>query len=275
MKAELVSHVAQMVEAEGDRLRGVTFSGGEPLVHPRLEEYVARFRDLAEERTVVTNGLLLDRRRLDSLLAAGVTRFRIGVDSFTQSRSRPSLTFPASARVESVVELLSQERVRFDINVVLSAFNRDEIPMLLQKCRMHRVSVKFFEYVAVDATSGDLGFETSHAAPRFSQEEFWYRCRLVFPDLHWRPCPILGEANVVAEADGFMIRYCRYLCEFGMCHYTGTRIDPRGMVYACLSEKGGHLIQAGEPLAKSLTAVQAALVAGCWDSAGELARACG
>jgi MoaA/NifB/PqqE/SkfB family radical SAM enzyme len=85
----LAAYIRNIIEEGGSKLRSITFSGGEPLLHPELETIVSMYSDACEERTVITNGILLTEGRLQSLREAGVSKFRIGVDSLI-GPSRPS-----------------------------------------------------------------------------------------------------------------------------------------------------------------------------------------
>lgn len=59
----------------------VHFFGGEPLMAPRLAEYVARTKSLGMVATVDTNGLLLDEAMVLKLKAAGIDLIRVSLDS--------------------------------------------------------------------------------------------------------------------------------------------------------------------------------------------------
>lgn len=59
----------------------VHFFGGEPLMAPRLAEYVARTKGLGLVATVDTNGLLLDEAMVLKLKAAGIDLIRVSLDS--------------------------------------------------------------------------------------------------------------------------------------------------------------------------------------------------
>ena len=56
------------------------FQWGEPLLHPQWAELAARARARGARTLITTNGTLLDRRRVDALLDAGLDRVTISVD---------------------------------------------------------------------------------------------------------------------------------------------------------------------------------------------------
>jgi MoaA/NifB/PqqE/SkfB family radical SAM enzyme len=59
----------------------VTFSGGEPLLHPDLDVLIGRIRARGMIATVITNGYLLTRERINRLNGAGLDHLQISVDN--------------------------------------------------------------------------------------------------------------------------------------------------------------------------------------------------
>jgi MoaA/NifB/PqqE/SkfB family radical SAM enzyme len=70
----------------------VTLSGGEPLLHPDLEEIIRRIRGHAMIATLITNGYLLTRDRIVRLNRAGLDHLQISIDNVVPDEvSRKSL----------------------------------------------------------------------------------------------------------------------------------------------------------------------------------------
>jgi MoaA/NifB/PqqE/SkfB family radical SAM enzyme len=59
----------------------ITFSGGEPLLHPELDEQIRRIRGHGAIATVITNGYLLTPERIKQLNRAGLEQLQISVDN--------------------------------------------------------------------------------------------------------------------------------------------------------------------------------------------------
>jgi MoaA/NifB/PqqE/SkfB family radical SAM enzyme len=59
----------------------VTLSGGEPLLHPALDDVIARIRADGMIATLITNGYLLSRDRIDRLNRAGLDHLQISIDN--------------------------------------------------------------------------------------------------------------------------------------------------------------------------------------------------
>ena len=59
----------------------VTISGGEPLLHPDLDDVIARIRVRGMIATLITNGYLLSLQRIDRLNRSGLDHLQISIDN--------------------------------------------------------------------------------------------------------------------------------------------------------------------------------------------------
>ena len=59
----------------------ITLSGGEPLLHPDLDEIIRRIRSHGVIATLITNGYLLSRERISRLNRAGLDHLQISIDN--------------------------------------------------------------------------------------------------------------------------------------------------------------------------------------------------
>src|SRR5687768_6128743 len=59
----------------------VTLSGGEPLLHPDLDDIIRRIRSHGAIATLITNGYLLSRERIKRLNRAGLDHLQISIDN--------------------------------------------------------------------------------------------------------------------------------------------------------------------------------------------------
>jgi len=59
----------------------ITLSGGEPLLHPDLDDIVRRIRSHGVIATLITNGYLLSRERIRRLNRAGLDHLQISIDN--------------------------------------------------------------------------------------------------------------------------------------------------------------------------------------------------
>jgi MoaA/NifB/PqqE/SkfB family radical SAM enzyme len=59
----------------------ITLSGGEPTLHPDLDQIISRIRQRGAIATLITNGLLLTRERIQRLNRAGLDYLQISIDN--------------------------------------------------------------------------------------------------------------------------------------------------------------------------------------------------
>jgi len=80
---------AKQLKRFPDRLKLVFVSGmGEPLMHKRLPDMIARLRnlDVAERLEIFTNGLLLTKETSEALVDSGLTRIRVSLQGLTSKK---------------------------------------------------------------------------------------------------------------------------------------------------------------------------------------------
>jgi len=83
----------------------ITISGGEPLLHPQLEEIIRRIRSHGVLATLISNGYLLSVERIQALNDAGLDYLQISIDNV-----EPDDTSMKSLRVlERKLEWLARE----------------------------------------------------------------------------------------------------------------------------------------------------------------------
>lgn len=90
----------------------ITISGGEPLLHPELEEVIRRVRRRGMIAGMITNGYLLTRQRIESLSEAGLEHLQISIDNVMPDEvSKKSLKV-----LDQKLQLLAQYAI-FQVNI--------------------------------------------------------------------------------------------------------------------------------------------------------------
>ncbi len=133
----------------------VRLTGGEPLVRrefPRLAGMLAAVPGLAD-LSVTTNGFLLERDAA-ALVAAGVKRFNVSIDSLQRDRFFQMTRRDALPRVlAGLHHLAAQPGVgTIKVNAVaLRGFTEDELLPFARFAREHPFEVRFIEFMPLDA----------------------------------------------------------------------------------------------------------------------------
>jgi MoaA/NifB/PqqE/SkfB family radical SAM enzyme len=90
----------------------ITLSGGEPLLHPALDEIIARIRHHGIIAGMITNGYLLTAERIRRLNQAGLEHMQISIDNVSPDEvSKKSLKV-----LDKKLQLLS-ENAEFHVNI--------------------------------------------------------------------------------------------------------------------------------------------------------------
>jgi MoaA/NifB/PqqE/SkfB family radical SAM enzyme len=90
----------------------ITISGGEPLLHPELEEVIRHMRKRGIYAGMITNGFLLSKERIGTLNDAGLEFLQISIDNVTPDEvSKKSLK-----TLDSRLQWLAQYAV-FQVNI--------------------------------------------------------------------------------------------------------------------------------------------------------------
>jgi cyclic pyranopterin phosphate synthase len=136
-------------------VRDVRLTGGEPLVRrefPKLVQMLSEIEDLAD-LSVTTNGFLLGRDA-ERLVAAGITRFNVSVDSLQRDRFYELTRRDALDQVLSGLEKLASfpEAHPIKINAVaIRGFTEEEVLPFAELARRTPYQVRFIEFMPLDA----------------------------------------------------------------------------------------------------------------------------
>jgi GTP 3',8-cyclase len=238
-------------------IRKVRVTGGEPLVRPGVAEFLARLKALGvHDLSLTTNGFTL-AERLDGLLAAGLDRINISLDSLKQERFEAITRTKTFDQVIASIEAAQASRLRpVKVNAVLvRGLNDDEIEDFAQFARDLNLIMRFIEFMPLDA---------GHT---------WTRERVVTAaEIHarisarWPLTPIAHERSETARrykfADGrgeigLVAPVTQPFCG----HCSRIRLTADGKLRTCLFSKDDHdlkfLLQSGASDAQLVDEIQA------------------
>jgi GTP 3',8-cyclase len=134
-------------------IRKIRITGGEPLVRDGVEDYIARLHAFGvEDLSMTTNGHLL-AERCDRLLAAGLRRINISLDSLDPDKfERITRTKSFSTVMRSIAAAQNSRLAPAKVNAVLvRGINDDEIEAFASYARETGVIMRFIEFMPLDA----------------------------------------------------------------------------------------------------------------------------
>jgi GTP 3',8-cyclase len=134
-------------------IQKIRVTGGEPLVREGVEDYIARLHALGvRDLSITTNGHLLSGR-VERLLASGLRRINISLDSLHPERFERITRAKSFASVMRGIDAVQLSRLApAKINAVLvRGMNDDEVESFAAFARERGVVMRFIEFMPLDA----------------------------------------------------------------------------------------------------------------------------
>jgi cyclic pyranopterin phosphate synthase len=210
----------------------VRLTGGEPLVRREFPRLAGMLRAVPElrELSVTTNGFLL-RRDAAALVAAGIDRFNVSVDSLQRDRFYELTRRDALDQVLAGLELLASfpEAHPIKVNAVaMRGFTEQEVLPFARLARSTPYQVRFIEFMPLDA---------DHAWSRsavLTGEEIRAAIEEVYP-LVAEPREASATARVYRFADGHgRIGFINPVSEPFCADCNRVRLTADGRLRTCL-----------------------------------------
>jgi len=145
MNKDLFKNIIQAyMDIEG---KEIDITGGEPLVHPEINEIMDILQVFKGHTTLSTNGMLLDKVNFDpSVIKIGETK--ISMHHFDEEKAKKLMGNSYNVhRVKKNIEEHIKKGYRTILNITLTKDNIDEIPSILDWC----------EEIGAHAKVSDLG----------------------------------------------------------------------------------------------------------------------
>lgn len=137
----------------GVGIRKVRVTGGEPLVRHGVDEFISTLRKMGvPDLSLTTNGHLL-AERCEKLLAAGLNRINISLDSLDRAKFEKITRTRSFDRVMAGIDAAQSSRLRpVKVNAVLvRGINDDEVERFAEFARERDLIMRFIEFMPLDA----------------------------------------------------------------------------------------------------------------------------
>jgi len=210
----------------------VRLTGGEPLVRREFPKLVAMLRgiDRLRELSVTTNGFLL-QRDAEALVAAGIDRFNVSVDSLQRDRFYELTRRDALDRVLAGLHKLAEfpEAHPIKVNAVaMRGFTEQEVLPFARFARETPYQIRFIEFMPLDA---DHAWTTSQV---LTGAEIRAAIEAVYP-LEPEPREPSATARVYRFADGRgRIGFINPVSEPFCADCNRVRLTAEGRLRTCL-----------------------------------------
>lgn len=253
----LARGVAYLIEAAGiERLR---ITGGEPLVSPRLDAFLAAVAKLdLDDISLTTNGQLL-ARKLPQLQAAGIRRLNVSLDTLDPHAFRRIARGGDLASVLAGMEQASAMGMQIKVNMVpMRGENLDQVLPLLDYCLERGFELRFIELMRMGHLARDhnaflqqfVGLDHLLALIADKHGYVQVDAPLGATALRYQ-VPGKGHFGVIANESVPFCRTCSRL-----------RLSSTGWLHGCLSSGNRHFVGdlLEKPRHQALPALQRLLV---------------
>ena len=134
-------------------IRKVRVTGGEPLVRPGVEEFISALRSLGVADLSLTTNAHLLAERCDKLVAAGLNRINISLDSLDRAKFEKITRTRSFDRVMAGIDAAQNSALRpVKVNAVLvRGINDDEVERFAEFARDRDLIMRFIEFMPLDA----------------------------------------------------------------------------------------------------------------------------
>lgn len=146
-----LDHLARVFVGLG--IRKVRVTGGEPLVRDGVDDYISRLSALGiEDLSITTNGHLL-AERIDRLVAAGLQRVNISLDSLVPAKfEKITRTKSFDTVMRGIEAVQASTMAPAKVNAVLvRGINDDEVEAFAEFARERGLVMRFIEFMPLDA----------------------------------------------------------------------------------------------------------------------------
>ncbi|MEK6288615.1 MAG: radical SAM protein [Acidobacteriota bacterium] len=233
----------------------VTFTGGEPTLHPDFAEFVQFARSQGLLVGIATNGMFLSDALLDRLPRDGVI-ISVSLDNLHIMNPRdPASDFNVAARA-----VLRSQQMGFMTNVMTNTHKRniDRLGELLDWAQQNGVSVRSVPFSPLGRGEQHLELENTPSDVQ-KAAEFWLKEKEWEREYHRMSGLCVGTIFDYGETLGYLTRRCpsgRYLCY----------IASDGTVYPCTSCAAVSILSPGSLKGRSFSSM--------WRSEWEIRRYC-
>ena len=220
----------------GMGIRKVRVTGGEPLVREGVEDFIARLKEIGvADLSMTTNGHLL-AERCERLVAAGLDRINISLDSLNPAIFEEITRTKSFHKVMAGIDAAQASRLRpVKVNAVLvRGINDGEVEAFAEFARDRDLIMRFIEYMPLDADrhwSRDLVVTAAEVKQRI--------------EARWPLVPIAHERSETARK----YRFADGRGEIGLVapvsqpfcgHCSRIRLTADGKLRTCLFSKDDH-----------------------------------
>lgn len=209
------------------KLKKINITGGEPLLHPQLNDIVKKLSNITDSLRINTNAVLLTEEWARGLIKLGVSEFKFGVDSFWSETDCSEIKTENLNRISSLVNAIKEQGGSVVINMVVTPYNHHLIDDMVNICQQLCIShLKIIEQVICESFSHSDLCKPANKEYLNAYEKYRKKCVRFEPDVD------AGMDDMYLES-GLKLRWCESFCRSRACATMYTIINAEGKFIVC------------------------------------------
>lgn len=238
-KTKQLEIIDKVIENE---IFSVIFSGGEPLLVSWLEDLIKKVSDKKIESSLITNGILLTKKRTQELKASGLNSIQISLHHYQESTNNVLVNENAYQKsisgIKNAIEIFGENKVNVNM-VVLPETYKDVYEMARF---LNSLGLKHFS-IGTPSATGELSKKKNHVINKDSFKSVYHQLCEAKKDFDINATFTGGfPLCILPKIDSESISMINNYCDAGLNQLV---IDPTGNLRpcVCLNVELGNILQ--------------------------------
>lgn len=112
----------------------VTIAGGEPLLHEKIPQLVEYLTNKNIKTGITTNASLLNAKKVDRLISAGISYFEVSLDSLDIETHFKLTGNRDLDQIKNAISIIKKSPAILTISTIISKLNLESIPAVIDYC---------------------------------------------------------------------------------------------------------------------------------------------
>lgn len=233
---KFVKQLCEKILEENIYVKRVNITGGEPLLHPKLNDIVKEFAKVTECVALNTNASLLTKKKIIQLAKDGVSALKIGIDSVSGKMTKPCMNMTKNYLDIVKDNIIFAKEIIPDtsLDVVLSEFNKDMVDEVIKFIIEHKLNNSIFiDLVQEDFWKNGIipekGIEVEHLLELLRKQA--NKIDVTYNEKKGLYSIVINDTiNIAYALDYCFLKLCGNLC---------TRVNSMGEIVPCIKEGKG------------------------------------
>ncbi len=233
LNLDFVKSLCARIKDDQLPVQRVNITGGEPMLHPQINDLVHEFAKIAKNVALNSNGILLTERNVQNLIDNGVNTFKIGLDNIVGDATKPCFTARKGLveKVKANILLCKEKLEDTSVDVVLSNANTSSMDKMVDFIINNKLSNSIF----IELLPYDFWGNGKIPPKGISFETLFSILQKKSKSIKDNYSPERGLHKMIVNNDINLV-YAEDFCKKKLCKNLCTRIDASGNFLPCVKK---------------------------------------